>query len=199
MKDFKSITLNDVKAVMAAKGYKIFTGAEPNIVGIRNAVRNSNEFDDTCFTWWQENGKEVVHQYTITTHPGYYYLLKPIAGTKGAAIVVPGQYKDLWRLGMHRKKQFALCQVGPIKVYRDNNKDTKQDYDPKTIETGYFGINGHRASETNANVIGPHSAGCQVWRYHQPHIDLMQDFKRLSEANNFKTFSYTLLVQEDFV
>lgn len=199
MKDIKAITLDDVKAVMQKKGYELFAGGKPNIVGIRNAVRDSNEFDDVLFTWWEEVGAEVSHDYTITTHPGYYYLQNPIAGNGGTGILVPGQYKDCWMLGMHRQKQYALIQLaGQVKLYRDNNKDTRLDYDPKTIRSGFFGIDLHHAGQNDANVVGPYSAGCQVWRYHQPHINLMLDYKRLSKANNFNKFSYTLLLQEDF-
>lgn len=199
MKQLSEITLEDVKAVMAGKGYEIFTGTVPNIVGIRNANRQSNSYDDRCFVWWTENDTEVSHDYTITTHPGYYYLQNPIAGTKGTAILVPGQYKDCWELAMHRGKQFALCQhCGMVRVYRDDNKDTVLDYDPKTIDTGLFGIDLHHGSIDDSDVVGPWSAGCQVWRYEQPHEDLMNKFKQLGNDNNFDRFSYTLVMQEDF-
>ena len=200
MKTFNTITLDDVKNIMHQKKYQIFTDGKPNIVGIRNSIRDSNKFDDTCFVWWNEDGKEVSHQYTITTHPGYYYLQNPIAGNNGAAILVPGQYIEIWGLGMHRKKQFALCQYfGNVKIYRDNNKDTRLDYDPETIQQGMFGINGHHAGLNDADAVGPYSAGCQVWRYHVPHEKLMQDFKGLSTKFKFKKFSYTLLLHEDFI
>lgn len=193
------ITLDEVKSVMLAKGYKIFTDGKPNIVGIRNSIRESNNFDDTCFVWWNDGGKEISHQYTITTHPGYYYLLHPIEGTNGTGILVPNQYIDIWELGMHRQKQFALCQRGgKVKLYRDNNKDLQLDYNPETIQEGYFGVDGHHASENDTDVVDKWSAACQVWRYHQPHEDLMQDFKVISEKYNFNKFSYTLLKQEDF-
>lgn len=201
MKQFDQITLADVKAMMTQKGYQIFHDGRPNIVGIRNAIRDSNQFDDKCFVWWEEDGKEVSHVYSITTHPGYYYLLnvENKANPKGTAILVPGQYIDVWGLGMHRKKQYALCQwFGNVKVYRDNNKNTTLDYNPATIESGVFGIDLHHAGLNDADAVGPYSAGCQVWRYHQPHMDLMQEFKGLSQRHQFTKFSYTLLLQEDF-
>lgn len=199
MNNFYEITLADVKRIMIAKRYEVFTDGRPNIVGIRNCVRDSNKFDDTCFVWWNEDGKEIIHQYTITTHPGYYYLQNPIAGNGGTAILVPDQYIDCWGLGMHRQKQFALCQYyGSVKVYRDDNKDIKLDYNVATIQTGGFGIDLHHAAESDADIVGPWSAGCQVWRYHQPHEYLMNEFKRLSETYQFKKFSYTLIMQEDF-
>jgi hypothetical protein len=202
MKRLQDITLDDIKAVMNSKGYEIFTKeGVPNIVGIRNATRDDVKdfYDDICWVWWNDSGIETRHYYTITTHPGHYYLEHPIAGTKGTAILVPGQYIDCWILDMHRGKQFALCQrEGQVRVYRDDNKDTVLDYDPKTIDTGFFGIDLHHGSIDDSDVIGPWSAGCQVWRYSKPHAQLMDEFKELSEENNFKRFSYTLLLQEDF-
>jgi hypothetical protein len=201
MKSMFDIGLSDVKAVLDKKGYLTFTKeGVPNIVGIRNASFDKDDsYNDICWVFWNEKGKEQVHNYSITTHPGYHYLQNPIQGSKGTAILVPGQYLNCWILGMHLNKQFALCQRGgPVKVYRDNNKDTILDCDPNTIDMGFFGIDGHHGALANTNVIGPYSAGCQVWRYNEPHEELMMKFKELSEANKFKTFSYTLLEQKDF-
>jgi hypothetical protein len=101
---------------------------------------------------------------------------------------------------MHRGKQLALCQTaGPIRVYRDADKDTTLDFDKSTIESGYFGVNLHHAGFNDADIVGLYSAGCQVWRYHQPHFELMQEFQKLSGIHNFKTFSYSLINQEDFI
>lgn len=200
MKSMHDIGLSDVKAIIAVKGYQIMPEGHPNIVGIRNANPDADKFDDICWVWWQENGKEVVHFYTITTDPGLHYLQHPIAGTNGTAILVPGQYLNCWQLGMHRGKQFALCQrSGEVKVYRDINRDGKLNFDPKTITQGYYGIDLHNAGLADPEVVGAWSAGCNVWEFHAPHEALMQDFKRLSEARGFDKFTYSLVNQEDFV
>lgn len=200
MKQMHDIGLSDVVNVMNAKGYTVNNDFRPNIVGIRNATRESNSYDDICWVWWTEMGKQIVHNYTITTNPGYHYLKNPIAGTDGTAILVPGQYSGIWTLGMHRGKQFALVQHGaPVSVYRDANKDTVLDYDPKTIVNGWFGIDGHFGSLGDTDVVDRFSAGCQVWRYHEAHQELMQDLKTLTETYKFSKFGYTLLQQEDFV
>ena len=199
MKNITDITLDDVKAWMKAKGYKIFTAnGVPNIVGIRNVIKETNQFIDKCHVWWTENGKEQSHVYTITTRPGKHYLENPI-NDKGAGILVPGQYLNIWELGMHRGKQFALCQRGgSVKVYRDNNKNDIIDIVPGSIDEGWFGIDGHHAGEDDADEIGYYSAGCQVWRFHGAHNSLMNQFNSFSKKYNFKRFSYTLLLQEDF-
>lgn len=199
MKTIKDINLDDVKKVLFDKGYDMFSGFVPNIVGIRNTIKESNAFDDRAFAWWQENGVEESHDYTITTNPGYYYLQNPIAGTKGTAILVPGQYKDCWELGMHRGKQFALCQrLGQVRVYRDADKDKALDMDPKTIDTGFFGIDLHNAGVNDPVVVDQWSAGCQVWEYHEAHQKLMHKIEQLGKGGGFDRYSYTLLTQEDF-
>lgn len=201
MKSIFDIGLSDVKAMIASKGFKTFTDeGVPNIVGIRNAALQSNGYNDKCWVWWTEGGQEVVHNYTITTHPGFYYLQHPIAGSYGTAILVPGQYIKCWELGMHRGKQFALCQrAGEVKVYRDANMDTVLDMLPSTIVSGFFGIDLHHGSILDTDIVERYSAGCQVWRYHEPHVDLMLKFKTLSFRNNFTRFSYTLINQSDFI
>lgn len=201
MKALLEITLQDVKAMMQQKGYKVFDAeGVPNIVGIRNAAYDVNDdYNDRCWVWWMENGVENSHFYSVTTHPGFYYLENPIAGTKGTAILVPGQYLGCWALGMMHGTQLALCQSeGPVQVYRDDNKDDILTCDPATIDTGYFGIDLHHGSVSDNNVIGPYSAGCQVWRFKVAHEQLMAKFSQLSQKNSYKAFSYTLLKQEDF-
>lgn len=200
MKALLDIGLSDVKAALIAKGYETFTqDGVPNIVSVRNALTKSNTYNDRVFVWWEENGNEEAHIYTISTHPGFYYLQNPIAGSNGTAILVPGQYKDTWLLGMHRNIQFALCQrAGEVSVYRDNNRDQNMDCDPKTITKGYFGIDLHHGNVSDSDIVDRWSAGCQVWRYAIPHEDLMAEFKRLSTKYNFNKFSYTLLEQKDF-
>lgn len=194
------IGLSDVKAAITAKGYHLITAeGQPNIIGIRNASPTVNAFNDVCWVWWTEKGVETVHNYTITTDPGLYYLQNPIKNTNGTAILVPGQYVGCWELGVHRGKQFALCQrTGEVSVYRDVNRDAKLDFNPDTITKGYFGIDLHNAGLADPLIVGVWSAGCQVWEYHAPHEALMNDFEGLSERNHFTRFSYTLLNQSDF-
>lgn len=201
MKALKDITLADVKNIMAAKGYEIFTAnGVPNIVGIRSTERDGIDYDDTCFVWWTIDGKEEVHQYTITTNPGDYYLKNPIKGTNGTLILCPGQHKNCWQIGYHKGKQLAFVQTGaPVRVFRDANKDSKLDFDPKSIEIGYFGMNGHHGSLNDVNVIGQWSAGCQVWRYSKAHQKMMKQVQENEKKYDFDKISYTLLVQEDFL
>jgi hypothetical protein len=200
MKQLDKITLADVQAVLKAKGYKEFTAdGVPNIVGIRSNDKDGEDYDDKCWVWWYFKGEiDESHYYTITTNPGTYYLRNPIAGTKGTAILVPGQYLGCWALGSHKGQPAFIQTEGKVKVYRDADKDGELDTDQKTIEEGYFGINLHHGSLADANVIGKWSAGCQVWRFADAHQKLIQKIEGLAMRNKIKRFSYTLLNQTDF-
>jgi len=83
--------------------------------------------------------------------------------TKGTAILVPGQYSQAYKLGLHRGKYEALVQAKPVKVYRDNDKDSVYDMLPSSIDTGFFGINIHKAGH-DSTWVDDWSAGCQVFK-----------------------------------
>jgi hypothetical protein len=69
--------------------------------------------------------------------------------------LVEGQYKDTHKIDFHQKEYKALCQrLGPVKVYRDNNKNNKLDLNSKTIVSGNFGINIHKAGVNSTEVDG---------------------------------------------
>lgn len=129
-----------------------------NIVGARNRFARTNYFDDSINVYYQKETQWVHEQYVASTYPGSPSLLKPV-NSKGAAILVPGQYS--YKKSKHKNKYDALVQDGPVTVYRDNNKDLIYNFDNK--ETGFFGINIHRAS-FGAKVVGPDSYGCQIIR-----------------------------------
>lgn len=194
-----SFTKEQIIAVLKSKSYKVFEDHNPNIIGVRNSVRSAGKYDDKMYVFWKDGDKEIFHDYTVTTDPGLTYLNNPIAGSKGTAILVPGQYLECYKLGSHRGKQDALIQTGGmVKVYRDNNKDGILDMNPATIQEGWFGINLHHGSITDGEVINGWSAGCQVWRYHTPHELLIKDFKKLAHDHDIKKFTYTLLQESDF-
>lgn len=143
-------------------------------------------------------GLQRLKIYTITTDPGVYWLEHPMS-TLGAADVVPAQNINCWGLGFHKQnpQHEALVQISPIKVYRDNNKDSTVD-DISKIETGMFGIDIHGANKIGITTnIGQWSAGCQVfneWAKKEEFISICKIFKA---AHNNK-FTYTLLEEKDF-
>src|SRR5690606_17765887 len=109
------------------------TQGELNIVGYRNQFGRPNYFDDTVSVYAKDGEGWLEFHYAATTRPGIPYLRKPV-NTKGAAIMVPGQYPG-YRLGLHRGKYIALVQAAPVDVYRDNDKDDVYDICERTIES----------------------------------------------------------------
>lgn len=190
----------DFKAIFEKKGYAFFTkGAyNLNIIGVRSNNKNSitDKYDDVFVV---DYNTEVGHKRFITsctTEPGLFYMKQP-TNIKGCAILVPGQYRGAYKKGLHKGAYKALCQVKPVKVYRDKNKDDIYDMEPSTIDEGLFGINIHRANEKSTiSSINKYSAGCQV-------INDPADFRtfmRLIDKGIEKfgnSFTYTLINEED--
>lgn len=194
----------DFEKLFKEKKYAYFTkGAyNLNIIGVRANNNNicTNEYDDILVVIYNtETGLQKRKLYNITTEPGAYYIKEKLGSNKGTAILVPGQYRNCWQLGLHQGKYKALCQKAPVKVYRDNNLNNKYDLSPKTIEEGIFGINIHRSDEFKVrNTIDKYSAGCQV--FNNP--DDFQLFLRLCEKQKSlygNSFTYTLIDEKDMI
>ena len=175
------------------KGYAVFTNGDYNlnITGIRSPERVANAFDDRLCVTYKHNGMWVTETFEVTTDPGSPYLLRPI-NNYGCAILVPGQYRGAYSIGLHRGKYKALVQSGKVKVYRDNDRDNILDLDPETIQEGYFGINIHKRSGESDSVNGS-SAGCQVFRYEHEFNRFMHLANKQVSERGWKTFTYTLL------
>lgn len=193
----------DFKSLFEKKKYAYFTKGQYNlnIIGVRtdNKGKATNLYDDYLIVIYTDaNNKEKRVIYKITTEPGLYYLHKPM-NSKGAAILVPNQYRGCWKIAKHKGKYDALCQAKPISVYRDNNKNDIYDLNPKTIDNGIFGINIHKSSDyITPTTVDKYSAGCQVF---QRKVDF-EAFMRLCklQRNNFgNSFTYTLLNEKDLV
>lgn len=183
------------------KGYAYFTNGvyNLNIIGVRakgNQINNS--FDDVLvLTYKTPTGIWARQIYQITTDPGRYYTLNPVSN-KGVAILVPGQYRGAYALGLHRGKYQALCQKKPVKVYRDNNRDEVYDWDVNTLEEGLFGINIHKAGVFSKRV-DTWSAGCQVFASAQEFKSFINYCNKQVKNGFGNSFTYTLLKEEDLV
>lgn len=177
--------------------YSFFTTGDYNlnIIGIRNKSRVPNSFNDKMVLLFKDSGSWVTRVYNCTTDPGTYWLKDPMA-KNGTAIIVPYQYRGVYKIGLHKQQYEALTQTGaPIAVYRDNNRDNVLDHDPRTIESGYFGTNIHRASTTGTSVnVDKWSAGCQVIA----NIDNFNEFMKICKYSAKlygNKFTYTLFDQ----
>jgi hypothetical protein len=201
-----SLIAQQVKRVMKKKGYAFFeSGAfNVNIVGIRASEKKTNVFDDTMLLIYKNKKKEwEVISSVITTDPGEKYLVNPI-NDKGTAILVPNQYRGVYRVDIHARNNSrfaheALCQRGgKLKVWRDNDRDKVLDHDPESIDEGWFGVNIHRSkSSGEADYVGSYSAGCQVYK-NSTDFKLFMDVVKRSAKLYGNSFSYTLLDEQDF-
>jgi hypothetical protein len=191
-----NITLEQLQGALARKDAPFFTGdLNLNLIGVRAADRQANTFNDVLCVVYERDGQPVLDKYPITTDPGVYYRKHPI-NVLGTAVLVPGHYRRCWQIGKHRGKYRALVQRGPMTVYRDDNRNGHIDVNGKT-ETGYFGINLHRASENNiTQQVDKWSAGCQVFA-ESAHFNAVMDLVQRSAMKYGNAFSYTLLNEED--
>ena len=102
----------DFKSLFAKKHYAYFTEGSynMNIIGVRAKTNPviTNKFDDfIILDYKDESGQWCRQIYKATTDPGITYLKTPI-DFKGCAMMVPGQYRGLWRIGLHKGKYKAL-------------------------------------------------------------------------------------------
>lgn len=194
---FDKILKYNFEELFKKKGYTYFTKGSYNlnIIGIRNANGKINDFDDAIIVVYKCKGKWRKNIFCCTTDPGKYYLNNPCC-TDGCAILKEGQYKGAWKIGLHKGQYRALVQQKPVSVYRDNNKDNVFDFNPKTIQTGVFGINIHHAG-VNSIQVDKWSAGCQVFN----NLDEYNSFMRLCQCQidygHGNSFTYTLINEKD--
>lgn len=188
-------------------GHRIFTEGSYNInfIGVRTEAKDAGKFDDWLTMWYRDtDGSWQSHWWPATTDPGLYWLHNPMR-TEGTAIVVPGQYPKLWKIGAHKGYK-AFQQVGNVKVYRDRDRDDELDFSPESIQEGMFYINGH-ASDPNpwdkhdksreGGDVNKWSAGCQVFANSADFrlaIRLAEQSMGLGFGN---TLTYTLVEERD--
>ena len=198
----KCVTYN-FKELFKKKNYAWFdNGAyNLNIIGIRKFNKNNkatNQFDDVLVIDYNTTQAHKRQIFNITTEPGLYYLTH-LANNKGAAILVPNQYRGCWKIGKHNGKYEALCQAKPVTVYRDNNKNDVYDLKPETKDTGMFGINIHRSNQLyTRTTIDQYSAGCQVFNDPADFNTFMGLCKQQMKLYG-NSFTYTLLNEEDLI
>ena len=195
--------LPPVLARMRALGLHVCdSGAyDLNLFGIRSPERRANAFDDLlgCAYREREDSGWVVRFWPATTDPGSPYLRDPM-NRAGTAILAAGQYRGAYRIGKHRGEYDALVQSGPVKVYRDDNRDDLLDFDGDPVE-GVFGINLHASAQNphgdaRSTQVGKWSAGCQVHATQRGFDEMMVLARKQQEYHpGWLTYSYTLLDQ----
>ena len=193
------MSIAHLQSVIEGMGYAFFTKGDwnVNIIGIRNPNLVANSFDDTMICAYKVLDEWVLHEWQITTDAGRYWLKYPM-NAKGCALLVPNQYRGVYKIDLHLGKYLALCQRnGEVEVYRDDNKDQILDFDDVTKEWGYFGINIHRSNpSTESKIVERWSAGCQVFKKVADFNQFMEICGKASKIWGNK-FTYTLIKEED--
>lgn len=129
----------------------------------------------------------------------------------GAAHLVYGYQENIWVIDTHAPnvpsfKHEALCSrpeygCNPTTVWRDVNRDFYYEEGTDKIQSGYFGVNFHRASvQQDINAIGEYSYGCQVTRSVKDFNAIMAKIKSHPAVvkNPKYKFSYLLIPAEKF-
>ena len=189
-------TYDKVKNIMLKKGYD-FTIAEGqlNMIGVRGSSRAVDNWDDFFLLLYIEGGKKQIWvDGTFTTDPGIHYMQTQLLNPAGCGILAEGHYKNVWKIGAHGANKYkAFVQTGgKVKAYRDRNKDSYMDFDPKTIQEGYFGCNQHHGYDSLK--VGKNSAMCQVHKYKKDLAYVLG----LAKKSKATAWSYTLLNETDF-
>lgn len=201
--DLKSIvTLDSVVNAYSYMGYTYCTSGDYNlnIFGIRNQDnKDSNNFNDVIGVTFMVKGTWYLRVYGATTDPGVTSRVTPI-NSNGCAILIPGQYKGCYQIGMHQGKYEALTQRKPMNYWRDNNKDQVLDFASK-VYTEIAGTNLHRATAipgVTSKIVDNYSAGCQVIAAYNDWTEFM-GFVHKSVNLYGNAFTYTLFTQNNFL
>lgn len=197
-------SIEEIKNVYKKKNYPFYKQGDYNLnlYGIRMDDVLDNYFSDTLGCIYNINGVAQQMNIPATTCPGLYgghAALNP--RKEGVAIMVPGHYPKLWKFVDDYTTWLNypfLWQVGKVKLWRDNNKDTVIDH----VNEGEYGpgtgINCHRMSWNNVSgqPVNNWSEGCQGAE--EPEFKKLLEPLRKSTAIFGNVFSYTLLEKKDF-
>lgn len=194
------ILVDKFKVACSNKGYAFFESKDYNlnIIGVRNDSGKADKFDDNINVIYKIDGEWIVDVYPATTEPGVNILKRPIV-KGGTAILVPGQYRGVYKLDTHggKRKYRAVCQrLGNVKIWRDDNRDRTPDY-TGPIHEGKYGINIHRQwGADDREYTGGVSAGCQVFQSSVDFYEFMETCQIAADEWSNK-FTYTLLDERD--
>ncbi len=186
--------LLSILKALGGKAYEIYTRPfELNIVGVRADSTAANKFDDEIHVFYRNTANQWLHHlFPATTDPGTYWLASPMH-PRGTAILMQGQYRQAYQIGLHRGKYYALVQRRPVSVMRDYNRNAVLDFNNGRPDTGMFGINIHRASVNGTTkTVDEYSAGCQVLSNINQFNLLMQLAERHRRLYG-NSFTYTLV------
>ena len=179
-----------------------------NFCGVRNYTTD-NTFNDSLYIYWKEGGVfKCVTTSGFTTKPGASVILGKSCRNNngGAAILKEGWQKDIWHIGKHQGKYYALRSTAsvttPTIITRDDSQyDKGPNYELRVFEnkksSGHFGINFHKSGDPNGFNVNNWSAGCQVFQY-KAEFDEMMKMAYYAETKGQSKFSYYLANKTEF-
>lgn len=193
-----------MRLALERKGYVFFDVGtyNLNLIGIRGRSREPRSFDDAFVIAYRDtSGAPVAKAFPITTDPG----LTSLTGARhsqGTAILLPGQYRGLYEIGIHGRSKpgggyRALEQRVPARYARDNNGDGVLDIGGPVFEGNIKTNVHHQGSGASDDWVGSASAGCQVFRHRRDFDELMRLADLQVMAGRGKRFTYTLIEESD--
>jgi hypothetical protein len=172
---------------------------ELNHFGRRNAdlvtVNKWNDIRGVAYV--DEFNVGHVLQWRATTKPGLSALNGKPMNANGTFILMPGFYRDCWKIGKHNKgnehEHDALVQngTGIFRGWRDNDMDGVFDFSGP-IYTDVVGLNDHTTRAHTIKHVGGFSYGCQVTWDDKEHMMKMALCFRHAEVHLTEVFSYAL-------
>ena len=193
-------TIDQIRSTIFSKKYTWFSGNKDynvNIIGIRNlnpGKRVTNVFDDWICVSYKLNGEWKFNIWPATTDPGTR-AVRNFTNPKGVARLIPDQYRSSFNIRKHKNLYDAICQLLPVKVWRDKNKDMS--FDEVSLEEGIFGINIHKSNpKTESDYVENWSEGCQVFKRAKDFDEFMKICKSAEKIHG-STFTYTLITTDD--
>lgn len=200
-----SLQYKNIQLRYTERDYAFFTKPyDLNIFGIRSNTKEAGEFDDHVGVAYKDDlGAERLFLAKATTDPGSKYLLNPLH-PKGAAIMLPGQYRKAYKIGVHGRTWAsggykALEQCNLIRYVRDNNKNNILGDEVTVPFLDNLKTNIHRANKYKIiDRIGGYSAGCQVIQDPNQFEVLMALAEQQEQRGHGSYFTYTLFTEDDF-
>jgi hypothetical protein len=154
--------------------------------------------------YFDDKGTRVDAKAINTTTPGKaYYDNRTV--DKAFNSMVPGQYKDTYKIGSHTSKSPSPYQcLVDIESYKLVRQGAIGKYDYTKTITGQVGDHIHRGAPSgktprisNLNGKAAYSAGCQVFENVKDFDWMMAAARQQVNKTTRKIFDYTLLNEED--
>lgn len=185
-------TLKQIKSALAEVGYKLKSRGDFNLsfIGVRSRTEKPKSFNDLFCVIFKIGGQEQFWQFECTTDPMCFYKNERHQ-LRGFEVLIPGVYKNLWKLDRHRGLYPALVQQNQADVFvweKGNSELEIENVERKSVSSG---VNCCRAE---GDELGAFSIGCQVIKNANEYSMLISLCRRADITESIQ-FDYVLLEQ----